>query len=637
MKRRKKFIGGKAQFGLTLILCLLAGMVASLLPVQPITKTTLADGAWQIQTVDSEGEVGQYSSLSFDGSGNPAVSYYDNSNGDLKYAHWDGSSWDITTVDTGGDVGWCTSLAFDNSGNPSISYIDVSSHYLKLARWNGSSWSVAIVDDSGEIYDETSLAFDSAGNPAISYCYWEDVFLGSDIWYVRYAHFDGISWNRTNVRGGAGVYVGRYNSLAFDASGNPSITYYNHGSYNLEYAHWNGSSWVIDTVDTLGDVGMYTSLAFDSSGNPGISYYDYSSTNLKYVHWNGSSWNIETVDSNGNVGLYTSLGFDNHGNPTVSYYDETNGNLKYAYWSGVGWTLQTPDSVGDVGQFDSLAFDSSGNPAISYYDVTNAALKYAYLPLNQSPDQPVNMSPSSGATGVSLMPTLQSSAFSDPDAGDTHAASQWQITTTSGDYSSPVYDSSTDSSNLTAISIPLGRLIYGKTYYWRARYQDNYSAWSDWSLETSFTTSADGVVTFMDANLEAAIREAIAKPAGDIYKSDLTGLTDLGATEKSIADLTGLEHCTSLTELRLQYNQISNISPLANLTSLTSLKLYNNQISDITPLANLTSLISLELENNQISVTSSPFNMNNLTYLDLRSNQISDVSFLANLTSLTYL
>jgi len=156
----------------------------------------------------------------------------------------------------------------------------------------------------------------------------------------------------------------------------------------------------------------------------------------------------------------------------------------------------------------------------------------------------------------------------------------------------------------------------------------------DYAITANFEEEA---VTFADPNLEAAIREAIGKPTGPIYPSDLEGLTSLSASEKNIADLTGLECATSLTSLGLDDNQISNVSPLANLTSLQQLWLGDNQISDISPLANLTSLQQLWLSYNQISDISPLANLTNLTWLDLEGNQISDISPLANLTSLTEL
>jgi len=109
---------------------------------------------------------------------------------------------------------------------------------------------------------------------------------------------------------------------------------------------------------------------------------------------------------------------------------------------------------------------------------------------NQPPAQPSNFSPANGATGISVMPTLRSSAFADPDIGDTHAASQWQVRTSSGSYSSPVFDSGTDSSNLTQITLASGILSSNTIYYWRVRHQDSSGAWSDWSAETSFITAA---------------------------------------------------------------------------------------------------------------------------------------------------
>ena len=148
---------------------------------------------------------------------------------------------------------------------------------------------------------------------------------------------------------------------------------------------------------------------------------------------------------------------------------------------------------------------------------------------------------------------------------------------------------------------------------------------------------ADSTVYFPGLNLRAVIREAIGKPTGDIYQSDLDTLVNLNAATRGITNLTGLEHCTSLTRLDLGNNQISDISPLSGLTSLTILVLSGNQVSDISPLSGLTSLTELYLDSNQISDISPLSGLTSLTELRLYSNQIGDISPLSGLTSLTEL
>jgi len=155
--------------------------------------------------------------------------------------------------------------------------------------------------------------------------------------------------------------------------------------------------------------------------------------------------------------------------------------------------------------------------------------------------------------------------------------------------------------------------------------------------EPNLGLKPSGLVTFPDPNLEAVIRESIGKPTGDIYESDLEGLTYVDGHERDIVDLTGLEHATSLTTLRLPVNQISDVSPLASLTSLRNLYLFDNEITDISPLANLTGLRYLDLNINQIGDISALANLVNLRRLGLLSNQISDIWPLANLTQLTRL
>jgi PKD repeat protein len=115
---------------------------------------------------------------------------------------------------------------------------------------------------------------------------------------------------------------------------------------------------------------------------------------------------------------------------------------------------------------------------------------YAWLTrVSNPPHRPSNQSPSDGAVDQSLTTQLVSSEFSDPDGGDKHEASQWQITTAPGDYSDPVYDSGTDTVSETSRPIPPGTLNYDTIYYWRVRYQDDHYAWSSYSTETSFSTS----------------------------------------------------------------------------------------------------------------------------------------------------
>ncbi len=229
---------------------------------------------WHAHIVDSDSMTGLYSSIAFDGSGQPCISYqfHDPEHQDLRYAYREHAGWYVETVDTAGAAGFCTSLAFDGFGYPHISYY--GERNLKHAYRDATGWHVETVDScSWDGGPTTSLAVTRRAQPHISY------FAGPHA-DLKYATKEGALW-RTEILDDSGV-TGMWSSLTLDAGGHVHVTHYDETHTDLKYGCRYDDVWLGERADAAGDVGWYSSLAVDDLQRPHVSYYDVKNRALKY-------------------------------------------------------------------------------------------------------------------------------------------------------------------------------------------------------------------------------------------------------------------------------------------------------------------------------------------------------------------
>ena len=153
-------------------------------------------------------------------------------------------------------------------------------------------------------------------------------------------------------------------------------------------------------------------------------------------------------------------------------------------------------------------------------------------------------------------------------------------------------------------------------------------------LTFPLTTFAQ-TVNIPDANLRAAIAEALGKAPGDTITADeMARLRRFEAHDAGIRDLTGLEFATNLVEIRCNGNLISDLSPLEELIRLHVVEFRNNVIADLSPLEELINIDRLVVPHNLISDLSPIEALINLHVLEISDNIITDLSPLAGLIKL---
>lgn len=415
--------------------------------------TGCASSAWTCTAVETTNDVGQYSSIAFDPSGAAWVSYYDaNTNNDLRVAKFVGtggtgcasSAWTCTAIETTNDVGQYSSIAFDPSGNMNVAYYDTAggSGDVRVARYDrrgdittGPLQRVAAGSATSESHADMSTATD-AGNRDDADC------VGGGTWNngkvvgaeeaAGFTLADGtgtaqctevtFTVDLTNASPGTTYRFalatddssqpenGQWRGMATVGSGaTPTITVIESSfkaakDHTLRMTNCTDTNWGCEVVDSTSDVGAYSKIAIDQSGNPWIVYYDFTADDLRVAVYVGSggtgcasaAWTCTTIvddvggyDPTGGDYLTTGMSFSPDGAAWILYHANPGalGEIKYAKYvgsSGTGctssaWTCGTIDSdAGSTSQAD-LAFDQAGRPLAVYQDSTNSLTIARYV------------------------------------------------------------------------------------------------------------------------------------------------------------------------------------------------------------------------------------------------------------------
>ncbi len=383
----------------------------------------LVAGTWTLTTVDATSDCMKFSTgnndIYVDSADYVYISYYDDTNDDLKYAKRNPGTgtWTTSTIDSTGDVGAINSISAHGSLPLYIAYADTTNYDIKLATYESGAWTtetVTAVTNSTNVYPKIAVGSDDTlhlvfgitsveYNTLDIYGTWtnDEIDVSARIAYaidiavddfnnVFIVYTDNDTETLSFMTNALGVWVEEtidsavgpnetYDAdLAMDSFGKVHATYYDNAADSYLYAH-NTTG---DTDSLAAVSGDYSSIGSDSDNMVYISTYEDFNDDLAFWTFTpGSGWSGETVDSTGSVGQYNSAVITGNGDKYIAYYDTTNTKIKLASKSSTAtiWTKTTIDDSTSalIGNYGALAMDGTGNLHASYYDQTNGNLVYA--------------------------------------------------------------------------------------------------------------------------------------------------------------------------------------------------------------------------------------------------------------------
>jgi hypothetical protein len=277
----------------------------------------------------------------------------------------------LTTLDSIGDVGEYTSATVGADGLGLISYYDDTNNGIKVAHCNNASCTSATTSTlatSGLAATDSSLAIGADGLGLISY---RD--SSGAVPVLRVAHCDNIACTSATVSTVAQAPlhdIGFYSSLAIGADGLGLISYLDYDQVAaknaLKVAHCNNTactSATTTTLDSAGNTGFFTSITIGRDGRGLISYRDTTNADLKVAHCNNTACTsalVSTLDSVGDSGLHTSTTIGTDGLGLISYSSNSPSALKVAHCDNLLCTTASVTTYGYNGANTSATIGADG-------------------------------------------------------------------------------------------------------------------------------------------------------------------------------------------------------------------------------------------------------------------------------------
>ena len=269
-------------------------------------------------------------------------------------------------------------------------------------------------------------------------------------------------------------------------------------SYNYSQPAWQGST-TTGTISNLQDTTTYFVVrAYNASGESGDSNeatYQPAAPPAPAISLSPAS--LSASCTQGANATSQSFQVSNSGGGTLSYTVSK---------GTTSWLSCSPTSGSGSGTV-TVSYSTSGLAAGTYnatitITASGASNSPQTVPVtlkvvasNLPPAQPVITTPYNGQVECDPLLHVRTGPFSDPDSGDSHSKSRWQISS-QADFSSLVLDISSNTW-LTELPVPDSVLDRAATYYVRVQFYDACSEASAWSDAVDFRT----VSTVIDSNL----------------------------------------------------------------------------------------------------------------------------------------